>query len=941
MRLKLVALLTLSLFIFQQILCASSVETGPDALEPVTPQKALDEQNRFEVSAVPPVPLTSDEFLGGFDALSPADPEQDLTSDEEEAYEQASAVLQSLGEAVVDTVPPAGTLAINGGAVYTRSREVTLTLSAEDPCSPLDVTGDNLISPLDVLTVTNYLNVYGSQPVNNANRQFDASKDNFVSPLDVLVIINYLNANGPGPASTGVGAMSFSTDNQTWTVVEPFISTKVLTLPPGDGETFVYVKYYDNAGNESTVYSAAIILDTVAPAVVLDEATPSWVAEPEVTLRYAVDGVEKTKTFTDLVEGVNDLTITESDLAENQSVVHWSVTFKSGWTPADGYTLEAEAMTAAGEAWSSGTYVNLWGNGAVSTDPFAVGPGIYDIDVFAISNDAGTGYLPELQLTLDGNRVQHPLVVTNNGWQFQSYKLTGVELSGGAHRLDAGIYRIGPWQYIAVDKIVLRKTGEIPSLPVPRLEIQAEAMMASAGTWNGGAYVTMWGTGGVSAVSQISESGMYEVEIFTTGNHNGYPLLPELQFSLDGDMVQGSMEVSSNREWQFHSYKLSGVELTAGQHLFGVGAYRTAPGQTLAVDRIVMRKTGDIRFLSARVGVEAEAMTASGGTWNGGTYAMLWDGGKVSVSADILEAGIYEAELLTNGNDNGNPVLPQLQFLSDGRIVQGPVEVSNANWHFHSTKLIGLELVAGRHQFEIGAYRTAAGQSIAVDRFILRKISELPSISIQNGQEFANSLQVELDLSAGNAPSERTQMRYGWESAEGVVFSPWESFSAHKTVTMPAGDGEKGIRCQFRNLAGEVKTYRDTIVLDTRPPEGAVRLNSGKDYVSTRTFTVEMKASDELSQMGDYRLSIDGGATWGDWGSLEDRSRTLYTMNGAGLFSYDKETWHAWGNEEELAFRYAVDFSPSQLEDGPSAYSVQYRDRAGNLSVIYTDRETG
>ena len=66
--------------------------------------------------------------------------------------------------------------------------------------SPLDVDDDKTVSPLDVLSIVNYLNQFGSGPVTASNPPpyLDIDSDNFVSPLDVLVVINYLNSQGNG-----------------------------------------------------------------------------------------------------------------------------------------------------------------------------------------------------------------------------------------------------------------------------------------------------------------------------------------------------------------------------------------------------------------------------------------------------------------------------------------------------------------------------------------------------------------------------------------------------------------------------------------------------------------------------------------------------------------------------------------------------------------------
>jgi hypothetical protein len=85
--------------------------------------------------------------------------------------------------------------------------QATSTLSVSDSDSPwhnsanpYDVDGDNTISPLDVLSIVNYLNVFGSGPISAGSPPpyLDVDSDNFVSPLDVLIVINYLNLSSNG-----------------------------------------------------------------------------------------------------------------------------------------------------------------------------------------------------------------------------------------------------------------------------------------------------------------------------------------------------------------------------------------------------------------------------------------------------------------------------------------------------------------------------------------------------------------------------------------------------------------------------------------------------------------------------------------------------------------------------------------------------------------------
>jgi hypothetical protein len=92
--------------------------------------------------------------------------------------------------------------------------------------SPLNVDGDQGISPLDVLAIVNYLNSDLSKDLFTATVPtppiyIDTDDDQTVSPLDALLVINYLNGRvsfvgeGEGEGETGLSnseANSFAVD---------------------------------------------------------------------------------------------------------------------------------------------------------------------------------------------------------------------------------------------------------------------------------------------------------------------------------------------------------------------------------------------------------------------------------------------------------------------------------------------------------------------------------------------------------------------------------------------------------------------------------------------------------------------------------------------------------------------------------------------------------
>jgi uncharacterized repeat protein (TIGR01451 family) len=103
----------------------------------------------------------------------------------------------------VDTAAPGGTVKINGGAAYTKSASVRLSLSATDP-----------------------------------------------APASGLAGMRFMNDGGGS-----------------WSAWQPYATTKSWTLRNANGTRTVYVQYKDRAGNVSTSALDRIILDTVEPTI--------------------------------------------------------------------------------------------------------------------------------------------------------------------------------------------------------------------------------------------------------------------------------------------------------------------------------------------------------------------------------------------------------------------------------------------------------------------------------------------------------------------------------------------------------------------------------------------------------------------------------------------------------------------------------------------------
>jgi hypothetical protein len=67
--------------------------------------------------------------------------------------------------------------------------------------SPMDVSGDGQVSPLDAVLLINHLNAAGVSASGEDSSWLDTSDDGMVSPLDVLLVINFLNSGTTATAA--------------------------------------------------------------------------------------------------------------------------------------------------------------------------------------------------------------------------------------------------------------------------------------------------------------------------------------------------------------------------------------------------------------------------------------------------------------------------------------------------------------------------------------------------------------------------------------------------------------------------------------------------------------------------------------------------------------------------------------------------------------------
>ncbi len=278
-----------------------------------------------------------------------------------------------------DTTGPVGNLKINGDLLYTNKAEITLDPSASDALSQVTemcISNDSAeCSSWETYSASPKLwqlsagdgqkTVYIRYKDAGGNLSDSYSGTvifDTVAPEGSVIVnegVDYTNTGSVALSLTASHAipeflMRFSNDGHTWGDWTTYTSSQTWALAEGDGEKTVYIQFKDLAGNESTVYSDAILLDTTAPLVTVEVpfingfgvVTASWSSVEagsgqvryDVQFRIGTDGAwidlwtatqQTTTTFGPQVPGIDSPLTTRTktffrirarDAAGNQSV---------------------------------------------------------------------------------------------------------------------------------------------------------------------------------------------------------------------------------------------------------------------------------------------------------------------------------------------------------------------------------------------------------------------------------------------------------------------------------------------------------------------------------------------------------------------------------------------------------------------------------------------
>ncbi|MDY0086966.1 MAG: YCF48-related protein, partial [Coriobacteriia bacterium] len=172
------------------------------------------------------------------------------------------------------------------------------------------------------------------------------------------------------------------------------------------------------------------------------------------------------------------------------------------------------------------------------------------------------------------------------------------------------------------------------------------------------------------------------------------------------------------------------------------------------------------------------------------------------------------------------------------------------------------------------------------------------SVAINSGASSTNSRDVTITHSIVWGPEGPGKMRHSTDG--GASWTPWEPYSDAKQLSLSEPDGTKTVRAEFEDGVGtrSAAPMEASIVLDTVPPNGTIKINGGDAATSSANVTVGHTVDWTGSGPGKMRHSTDGGSQW--------------------------TAWTAYASEK------VVTLPPP---DGTKTVKAQFEDAAGNVSV--------
>ncbi len=789
---------------------------------------------------------------------------------------------------ILDMTAPSGTIMINGGAAYTNSTSVSLSLSASDGLSgvyQMRFSNDNATwSSWEAYGTSKNWTLASGDGTKTVYVQFSDNAGNISSSfndtiyLDTTapsgsILINsgaaYTNSTAvnltlsASDSGSGVYQMRFSNDNSSWSAWEAYATSKSWTLTSGDGTKTVYVQYSDNLGNVSGSFNDSIYLDTVAPS-------------GSIVINAGAVYANST--------AVN-LTLSASDVGSGVYQMHFS-NDNSSWSSWESYSTSKSWTLASGDGTKT-VYVQYRDNALNVSNSFS---DTIILDTLAPSGtiliNGGATYTNStaVNLTLsasDGGSGLYQMRFSNDNSSWSSWEAYGTSkswtLSSGDGTKTVYVqYRdnAGNISGSFNDTIILDATAPSGTILI-----------------NGGATYTNSTAVNLTLSASDGGSGLYQMRF--SNDNSTWSSWEAYGTSKSWTLTGGDGTKTVYVQYSDNAGNISGsfndtiiLDATApsGSILINGGvAYTTSTAVNLTLSAsdggssvYQMRFSNDnATWSSWEAYGTSKSWTLTGGDGTKTVYVQYSDiAGNISGSFSdsiILDTTAPSGSILINGgaayttstavnltlsaSDGGSGVY-QMRFSNDNATWSSWEAYSTSkNWTLtdgDGTKLVYV-------QYSDNAGNISASFS---DTIILDATAPGGTIMINGGATYAGSPDVSLTLFASDSGSGVYQMRF---SNDNATWSSWEPYGTSKSWTLTGGDGTKTVYVQYSDIAGNISgSFSDSIILDTIPPSGTILINGGAAYSNSTIVTLTLSASDAGSGVDQMRFSNDN-VTWSDW----------------------------------------------------------------------------
>ena len=221
-------------------------------------------------------------------------------------------------------------------------------------------------------------------------------------------------------------------------------------------------------------------------------------------------------------------------------------------------------------------------------------------------------------------------------------------------------------------------------------------------------------------------------------------------------------------------------------------------------------------------------------------------------------------------------------------------------------------------------FRSAAGYTLTTqDEIFLDTVPPVGTVTINGGAPTVAGTSVNLTLTCSDAVSQCGQMRF---SNDNSIWSEWQAYYSPKTWSLTGGDGLKRVFAQFRDAAGNLATFSDTIEVQTLFATSTIDSDETSGYLNS--IAVDSNGHVHIAYQREY-------FEWDDWfGSETFKFDLKYATNATG--SWIITTLEAGGYQMVY---------PSIAIDSANhvhiAYSFADQISGGRSNVKYATNRTG